>query len=612
MTTPAWAPGTLYQPGALVVPRSKPLVQTGLIANPNFASGNTGWTLGSGATIGAGTPFLPGSSNILTVVNAASDTVNTAQYAVAAGQVINGQCYGWVGTNSSDSMDCRIAFYDSGHGFLEWIAGNIQKGSGNHWVKLTVAAVAPATAAYAAIGCSASSSSGNQIHFSNFTWDYTYAAPADALTYEAVQADAAYSAATEPTWPLVAGQTVVDGGVTWEAITFSQIVWTASPIMTSGGTEPTWPTLIGAAVADNTISWVATSRQVTDTNCPNTKVVLIGASKVFAIDKDIVDFCATTNPLDWTTQGDAGFLPTGLQQYGDNPNSVLGLYRGNLIAFNSGGYQMWQIDPDPENMALLDAEPIGSTYPKATQAVVNDLLFLTPLGVRSIGISGASANLQAGNVGNQIDDLVVAAFSTLPSSSEPHGLYYPARGQYWLFFDNGDGTSTAFVMTVYSVSTAQMTAYNTTTQSWSRYVFPEVITDWTLLGDDLYLRTAGDHIWKVDPTVTLDDVHSGTGIEYSGLMQWPWLDMSSIGIEKNMIGFDLVMDGTCSVAVGYDQTNRAVVTDGYALTGDTLTGQPIPFPVRAPSFSLQLTFDPNQEWEWEAAVLYIEDDKGFR
>lgn len=840
MTTPAWQPGTLYQPGAFVVPRSKPPVETGIIGNANFAAGNTGWTLGSHSSIGAGTPYLPGSSNILTVDGGADTNVNQSQYAVAPGQLINGQCYGWVGTDHSNSMDCRIAFYDNSHSLIEYIAGGTKQGTGNSWQKLIVAAVAPANSAFAAIACAGTSFGSDKVLFSNFTWDYTYNTPADSLTYEAIQANAATSAATEPTWPLSPGGTVVDGGVTWEAVTYSQIVWTATSIMTSGGTEPAWPTQIGGSVVDNTISWEATSRQITDTNCPNTKVVLIGSSHVFAVDDDIIDFCAATNPLDWTTQGDAGFLPTGLQQYGDNPNSAMGLYRGNLVAFNSGGYQMWQIDPDPENMALLDAEPIGCTYPKSVQAVVNDLLFLTPLGIRSVGISGASANLQAGNVGNQIDDLVVAAIAAQPSGEDPIGLYYPARGQYWLIFDNGDGTSTAFVMTVYSVSTAQMTAYNTTSQSWSRYVFPDVITDWTLLGDDLYLRTAGELVWKVDPTVTLDDVASSagpgtdvalllpatgttgsttfidvagntmtasgavtvqpnspfgggaanfpsnntpaqitcpitpgspldlsttdftvegwvytpgfgssisvildmtdlagtpldtafriyqssantitgqgfgsgtalgdpegplgsallnqwnhfalvrhgttatmyvngiggtpvspvtgsigvggllsigatpiisaeqgnfwegsisdlritrsaiytanfipptapfsltTGIPYTGIIQWPWLDLNSIAVEKSMIGFDAVINGVCSVAIAYDQTNLTAITDGYEINGDTLTGQPIPFPVRGPSLSMQMTFDANQEWEWEASILYIEDDRGFK
>ena len=62
-------------------------------------------------------------------------------------------------------------------------------------------------------------------------------------------------------------------------------------------------------------------------------------------------YCATTNPLDWTSEADAGFLPIGLQSYGTNPFLAAGLYRSNLVFFNSQGLQMWQVDEDPANMA---------------------------------------------------------------------------------------------------------------------------------------------------------------------------------------------------------------------------------------------------------------------
>src|SRR5690606_510990 len=117
----------------------------------------------------------------------------------------------------------------------------------------------------------------------------------------------------------------------------------------------------GELVSDGIIAWECVVRNVTDERCPNTKVVLIAASKIFAVDEDIVAFSATVNPLDWSTQGDAGYLPTGLRQYGANPMTALGLYRGNLVAWNSQGMQIWQVDEDPARMQLLDALPIGST-----------------------------------------------------------------------------------------------------------------------------------------------------------------------------------------------------------------------------------------------------------
>ena len=117
-----------------------------------------------------------------------------------------------------------------------------------------------------------------------------------------------------------------------------------------------------------TCAWQAVTRQITDTNDPNTIPTCIGASHVFKGDIDITSYSAAVDPTDWTSSNNAGYLPTGLNNYGDNPVTVLALYRSNLMVFNAGGYQMWQIDPDPANMALLDAQPIGSRSTRAPRS----------------------------------------------------------------------------------------------------------------------------------------------------------------------------------------------------------------------------------------------------
>jgi len=42
---------------------------------------------------------------------------------------------------------------------------------------------------------------------------------------------------------------------------------------------------------------------------------------------------------------------------------------------------MWQIIQIPQNMAFLDAQPVGCIWTRSAQSVANDLIFLTEVGV---------------------------------------------------------------------------------------------------------------------------------------------------------------------------------------------------------------------------------------
>jgi hypothetical protein len=384
----------------------------------------------------------------------------------------------------------RVYWYDEDDMLITASEGNIVRGGGSAWYASGVTATAPAGAATAKFGFSAFRNSGSHnILVDACTWDYAFTTPPNGLIFKAVQTNAGFSANTEPTWPTVLGNTVVDNQVTWEAVLTTRVTYEAHAILVSGSSEPTWPTAVGANVPDNTIIWQGVSGVISDTKCPNTTPVAIAASKVFAGDVDIISFSATINPLDWSTTNDAGYLPFGLQTYGSQPVAALGLYRSNLVAFNATGFQMWQVDQDPANMALLDAVPISCTYPRTVQPIGNDLAFLNAKGVRNVSIAGASTNLQADGVGQPIDSLVQPKVKA--GTYTPIGLYWPFAGQYWLLFG-----PEAFVLTINGVKA----------RSWSRYVFPEAITDWTLDGNDLILRTASDKIWRMDSDVTLDDV----------------------------------------------------------------------------------------------------------
>lgn len=486
----------------------------GVLNNPNFNLGATGWQLTTAASIenlpgfnGAwiGQIAHPGSGDAVqthTIANTATAPVTPGQSVTVAGYMRGFQFDFNIQFGGPFALpSIGIRFRNASEDVIQETFGAFSAATSVAWRRGEHTAIAPAGAVDTQLVFRGIVNTGsNTLSFDAATWNaVSTTEPSEFLAFRAIQASGAFSGGSEPTWPGTVGGTVVDGGVTWEAFIANRVQWTAFPLLRSGATEPDWPTTPGASVVDGTIAWEAINGQVRDPRCPNTKAVAIASSKVFAVDDDIIRFSATVNPLDWSSQDDAGFLPFGLQTYGSNPAAALGLYRGNLVVFNSQGFQMWQVDEDPVNMALLDAVPVGTTYQACLQPMSNELFLLTDLGVRTIGIAGASTNLQADDVGKPIDTLVQEA---LRENEEPFALFYPAAGQYWLVFGNE-----AFVLTINGTSRSD--------RSWTRYIFPFPIEDWTLQENDLYLKS-GRRILRVDRDALADNITGDGGVTTFG------------------------------------------------------------------------------------------------
>lgn len=466
MATPTWQPSTFYAPGSLVQPATaQPAVPTP-IPNWSFESGNVEWTLDSGLSIVNGADhYGPGTWSLQGNPGFTGDRYAEMQDFIdcTPGESITAKCQVQQGASSAGlaSGSVYLRFYDAAHILIQENEGNIvNSGSGGAWHTSTVTATAPANTAFVRLATRINRIGENDpLWVDAFEWNKISQAQTG-LIFKAVQANVGLSDATEPTWPLVNGQTVVDNTVTWEAVLATRIVWQAKPILVSGATEPAFTPTEGSTVGDNTISWRAVSRRVTDPNCPNSKIVIIGASKVFAADDDIVAYSATVNPLDWSTANNAGYIPSNLQQYGANPVAGLGLYRSNLWVGNSQGSQVWQIDEDPQQMALLDAFPVGTDYHDAVSPAFNDLFFLPSLGVRTLGIAGGSTNLQSGDAGMPIDTMVQESLTQAKVNGDNiQALYYPAAGQYWLMLSPPSVPTAPITLSGSFAGGTQSTAY---------------------------------------------------------------------------------------------------------------------------------------------------------
>lgn len=451
MTAPKWQPGTIYPKGSVVQPATEQGALFEPLVNGDFEAGDlTGWDVtktGTGtASASSGRPYSgtyagrwtgayggtgPNGGTFVVLLNTAKCAVVSGQQVTAKAIIAQDDT-----SNSANYGAVRLYWYTAADTLIKYDeATNIVAGNYSYYENNGLTASAPSGAAYARMGVWLVANGEGGMWVDNCGWSTNAPPTALGLIFKAVQPDPGTSAATEPTWPTANGLQVIDNTVTWEATTASYVEWTASPILESGATEPVWPTTIGEMVSDGTISWECIDRRIEDDKCPNSKVVAIMSSKVFAADGDIVRFSATTNPLDWSSQDDAGYLPTGLQQANADDLLVLQPYRGNLAAFNANCFQLWQTDPDPALMSLLDQmDGIGSQYTLAACGVGNDLFYLAALGVRSIGIANAAQNMQAGDVGMPIDSLTQEAIAQVAQSTDGKFIstYYPSAGQYWL------------------------------------------------------------------------------------------------------------------------------------------------------------------------------------
>jgi hypothetical protein len=139
--------------------------------------------------------------------------------------------------------------------------------------------------------------------------------------------------------------------------------------------------------------------------------------------------------------------------------------------------------------------------------------------------------------------------------------------------------------------------------AWSRYVFPFTIEHFAHLENTLYIRHGDDVAFVIEGAIDDD------GVGFQAVIQWPWLDFGAPGVNKHLIGFDIVGEGTSSIEIGYDQTSLGAFTTLYPIPVDTYPGQVIPLPLQAPSISVRLTYDPDQAWQWNALNLYLQDQR---
>lgn len=327
---------------------------------------------------------------------------------------------------------------------------------------------------------------------------------------------------------------------------------------------------------------------IADVNCPDTKACIKLASKIFAVGAgigDVVRYCKTGAPRDWTTVNDAGFLPTGLNSRGDRSTNALGTYQKKLVALSKDGAQVWAVDPDPTLMKLDDAvENVGTSFPRTVANVAGDLHFLSDYGFRSITTLQLTSNLADVDVGSPIDSLVRP--ETKVPGVAPKSFYFYGTGQYICAIGNR--------IFVYSISrTAKIAA-------WSEYFLAVPVDAFAELGQELYIRS-GDSVYKLDPESFADD-----GTQFEVLIELPYMDFKKPGAEKQITGVDVVIEGTAEFSVGFDVRDPDAFTSPVRVRGNTRPGGTIPVECVGTEFALRFRNYDNKPFRLDAVTVYFD------
>lgn len=326
-------------------------------------------------------------------------------------------------------------------------------------------------------------------------------------------------------------------------------------------------------------------RTVLDDNCPHSKSVSVAANSVFATDDDVVRFSATNAPKNWTTANDAGFLATGGNSAGATVATALAEFQGDLAVFFEDGGQVWTIDPDPAAISLRQRlGDVGTLWPRSHAAISGDVIFLSPWGFRSIGVSSAVDNIREGDVGLPIDDLVAGRYT---DESRVMAERFSGGGQYWCVIDRE--------VWVYSYSRLAKIA------AWSRYVLPFDVDDICSHRGRLYLRSL-DTVYVVDPTYYLDD-----GVPYRVLVETPFLDAKSPGSLKQWMGMDISQTGECDVSYLYDARDETLATVPQRVSGVSHPAGTLPVELCSTSLALRFELTNDQPWQLDGFTLYYEN-----
>lgn len=306
------------------------------------------------------------------------------------------------------------------------------------------------------------------------------------------------------------------------------------------------------------------------------------AGRLFAIASaanDVRFSSVEFGPADWETLGDAGFLPVRNNATGDASPVWLSHFRDRMVVLFDSQIQVWHVDPDPAEMALVDTlNGPGTQEGPLTQNVIGDLLFFSRGGFRSLTTQAITGEIREGDIGAPIVDLTDGMAGGVASVWwQRQGVYLAAiGGRVFVFIYNPSSKVTG----------------------WSEWAFPFPVEHFAVVSNELYIRS-GDDVYHVSDQYDTDD---GLPIE------WEWQSQHfharSPGVLKSFKALTLNQRGQSEVLIAPDFNEPNLVVPVGAAANNTLSWGKIPMNVLSEAAALVLR--GTGRWKLDGITLHYD------
>lgn len=257
-----------------------------------------------------------------------------------------------------------------------------------------------------------------------------------------------------------------------------------------------------------------------------------------------IRFSSTVNGIqDFSTPGDAGYLPVIRHATGDRTIKGLSFYDEFMAVMFEDSMQLWSMHPDPAQMALRRVlSGPGAQFPGSVVNVRGDLVYFSRGTFSSLRRVLENGQLTDGDIGAPI------AFDTRPlANTRPTALWSQARSAYYCFFG--------------SEGWRFMVSPTSDKRGWTKYVLPDGITaDYVVehLGE-VYIRS-GANVYQL-----VAGYADGSTYEVAS----HFLDLGHAGEWKMFSSLDFTGGGTPVLNFHYDMRSPLSFDRVCKLDGST-------------------------------------------